>query len=163
MLSKYSIFTVLILGLIVACSEPPFFMDYRNFKGEWPASEKIVFALNDSTDRPVNMMIYIRNNQHYPSSNLFLIAQLKTGDALLLCDTLEYAMANVQGQWLGKGFLEVKESKLWWKENYKLPRAKNLSLELEHASRFNGREQGMDLLEGVLGVGFGLEEISEDE
>ena len=44
MLSKYSIFTVLILGLIVACSEPPFFMDYRNFKGEWPASEKIVFV-----------------------------------------------------------------------------------------------------------------------
>ena len=81
----------------------------------------------------------------------------------MLCDTLEYAMANVQGQWLGKGFLEVKESKLWWKENYKLPRAKNLSVELEYASRFNGREQGMDLLEGVLGVGFGLEEISEDE
>ena len=163
MFSKYDIFSGLILGLIFACSEPHFFMEYRNFQGEWPASEKVVFALNDSTDRPVNMTIYIRNNQHYPFSNLFLIAQLKTGDSLLLCDTLEYAMANAQGQWLGKGFLEVKESKLWWKENYKLPRAKNLNVQLEHALRFNGSEEGMDPLEGVVGIGFAVEEILEDE
>ena len=163
MLSKYSIFSVLILGLIFGCSKPHFFMEYRNFEGQWPASEKVVFALKDSTDWPVNMMIYIRNNQHYPFSNLFLIAQLKTGDSLLLCDTLEYAMANAKGQWLGKGFLELKESKLWWKEKYKLPRAKNLNIQLEHALRFNGSEQGMDPLEGVVGVGFSVEEILEDE
>ena len=72
-------------------------------------------------------------------------------------------MANAEGQWLGKGFLEVKESKLWWKENYKLPRAKNLNVQLEHALRFNGSEQGMDPLEGVVGIGFAVEEILEDE
>ena len=95
-------------------------MDYRNFEGHWPALEKVVFDIDAPSDQPVNMMIYIRNNLQYPFSNLFLIARLKTGDSLLLCDTLEYAMANAQGQWLGKGFLEVKESKLWWKENYEL-------------------------------------------
>ena len=163
MFSKYSIFSVLIMGLIFACSEPLFFMEYRNFEGQWPASEKVVYSLKDSTDLPVNMMIYIRNNQHYPFSNLFLIAQLKSGDSLILCDTLEYAMANAQGQWLGKGFLELKESKLWWKEKYKLPRAKNLNIQLEHALRFNGSEKGMDPLKGVVGVGFSVEEILEDE
>ena len=163
MLSKYSIFSVLILGLIFGCSKPHFFMEYRNFEGQWPASEKVVFALKDSTDWPVNMMIYIRNNQHYPFSNLFLIAQLKTGDSLLLCDTLEYAMANAEGQWLGKGFLELKESKLWWKEKYKLPRAKNLNVQLEHALRFNDSEQGMDPLEGIISVGFAVEEMATNE
>jgi hypothetical protein len=72
-------------------------------------------------------------------------------------------MANAQGQWLGKGFLEVKESKLWWKENYELPTAENLNVQLEHALRFNRSERGMDSLEGIVGVGFAVEEISEDE
>ena len=162
MFSKHTILSVLILGLIFACSKPPFFMDYQDFDGHWPALKKVVFDIDAPSDQPVNMMIYIRNNRQYPFSNLFLIARLKTGDSLLLCDTLEYAMANEQGQWLGKGFLEVKESKLWWKENYELPTADNLNVQLEHALRFNGSEQGMDPLLGIVGVGFAVE-ILEDE
>lgn len=163
MLSKYLIFSVLILSLIFACDKPQYFMDYRNFEGHWPASEKVVFDIEASIDQPVNMMIYIRNNQQYPFSNLFLIARLKMGDSLLLCDTLEYAMANAQGQWLGKGFLEVKESKLWWKENYELPTTENLNVQLEYALRFNGSESGMDPLKGIVSVGFAVEEILKDE
>lgn len=162
MVSRHFVFLGMLLGLIFGCGEPRLFMDYRNFDGQWPASEKVVFQI-DAPDQPVNMMIYIRNNQAYPFSNLFLIAQLKTGDSLLLCDTLEYAMANAHGQWLGKGFLEVKESKLWWKENYRLPSAENLNVQLEHALRSNGSEQAMDPLEGVVGVGFALEEIAKDD
>lgn len=138
-------------------------MDYRNFEARWPVSEKAIFSLDFLTDQPVNLMIHIRNNQRYPFSNLFLIASLKAEDSLLVCDTLEYAMANSKGVWLGKGFLEVKESQLLWKENYELPLVENLSVELEHALRFNGNEQGMDLLEGIVGVGFAVEEILKDE
>lgn len=159
MLSKYHLFSGLILSMLFACGKPALFMDYRNFEGHWPASEKVIFDIDPLTYQPVNMMIYLRNNQHYPFSNLFLIARLKTGDSLLVCDTLEYAMANAQGQWLGRGFLDVKESKLWWKENYELPIAENLNVQLEHALRYNGSEQGMDSLEGIVGVGFAVEEI----
>jgi hypothetical protein len=34
---------------------------------------------------------------------------------------------------------------------------------LEHALRFNRSQRGMDSLEGIVGVGFAVEEISEDE
>jgi len=163
MLSKYYIFSAFILSIIFACSKPQVFMDYRNFDGQWPSSEKVFFDIVDSTDQPVNLMIYIRNNQRYPFSNIFLIARLKTGDSLLLCDTLEYTMANAKGQWLGKGFLEVKESKLWWKENHELSTTQNLKVQLEHALRFNGSEKSMDTLEGIVGVGFAMEEILKDE
>ena len=138
-------------------------MNYKDFNGHWPVYEKVLFTLDKGTENPVNLMIYIRNNKQYPYSNLFLIAKLKTGDSLLLCDTLEYAMTNARGQWLGKGFLEVKESKLWWRENYQLPAVENISVELEHALRSNNSEQGLDNLEGIVGVGFAVEEIQEDE
>ena len=89
--------------------------------------------------------------------------RLKTGDSILVCDTLEYAMATSQGAWLGSGFLEVKESKLWWKENYQLPRVENLNVELEHVLRLNGSEKGMDSLEGIVSVGIGVEEMNSNE
>ena len=138
-------------------------MNYKDFNGQWPVYEKVLFTLDEGTENPVDLMIYIRNNKHYPYSNLFLIAKLKTGDSLLLCDTLEYAMADPRGKWLGKGFLEVKESKLWWRENYQLPAVENINVQLEHALRSNNSEKGLDNLEGIVGVGFAVEEIQEDE
>ena len=138
-------------------------MNYKDFNGNWPVYEKVLFTLDKGSENPVNLMIYIRNNKQYPYSNLFLIAKLKTGDSLLLCDTLEYAMADARGKWLGKGFLEVKESKLWWRENYQLPAVENINVQLEHALRSNNSEQGLDNLEGIVGVGFAMEEIQEDE
>ena len=77
MLSKYPIFSLLILSMIFACGKPHHFMDYRNFEGHWPALKKVVFDIDAPSDQPVNMMIYIRNNRQYPFSNLFLIARLK--------------------------------------------------------------------------------------
>ena len=138
-------------------------MNYKDFNGHWPVYEKVLFTLDKGSENPVNLMIYIRNNKQYPYSNLFLIAKLKTGDSLLLCDTLEYAMADARGKWLGKGFLEVKESKLWWRENYQLPAVENINVQLEHALRSNNSEKGLDNLEGIVGVGFAVEEIQEDE
>ena len=163
MISKFSTLSSLTIGFIFSCSEPTFFMNYKDFNGHWPVYEKVLFTLDKGSENPVNLMIYIRNNKQYPYSNLFLIAKLKTGDSLLLCDTLEYAMADARGKWLGKGFLEVKESKLWWRENYQLPAVENINVQLEHALRSNNSEQGLDNLEGIVGVGFAMEEIQEDE
>lgn len=163
MISKFSTLSLLTIGFIFSCSKPTFFMNYKDFNGHWPVYEKVLFTLDKGTENPVNLMIYIRNNKQYPYSNLFLIAKLKTVDSLLLCDTLEYAMADARGKWLGKGFLEVKESKLWWRENYQLPAVENINVQLEHALRSNNSEQGLDNLEGIVGVGFAVEEIQEDE
>ena len=163
MISKFSTLSLLTIGFIFSCSKPTFFMNYKDFNGHWPVYEKVLFTLDKGIENPVNLMIYIRNNKQYPYSNLFLIAKLKTGDSLLLCDTLEYAMADASGKWLGKGFLEVKESKLWWRENYQLPAVENINVQLEHALRSNNSEQGLDNLEGIVGVGFAVEEIQEDE
>ena len=163
MFRQYYIFLLLILGGLSACNSSSLFIKYQNFDGSWLASDQAIFSLDSYTHLPVNLMIYVRNNHRYPFSNLFLIARLKSGDSILVCDTLEYAMATSQGAWLGSGFLEVKESKLWWKENYQLPRVENLNVELEHVLRFNGSEQGMDSLEGIVSVGIGVEEMNSNE
>ena len=136
-------------------------MEYKNFNDRWPSKEKAVFKINPISKQELNLIIYIRNDYRYPFSNLFLIATLKEDNNILTRDTLEFEMADTKGNWLGSGFMELKESKLWWKENFEIPDEKKLTAEIEHAVRFNGVEDGIDGLEGIVGVGLALEAISK--
>lgn len=161
MLKNWIVSGVCFLG-VQSCNNSDLYLNYYDFKDKWEANEKVVFELNPEPIEPVNLMIYLRNDNRYGFSNIFLIATLKEGDKTLLCDTLEYLMADPKGKWLGVGFLELKESKLWWKENFDFPQGKNITATLEHAVRHAGSEKGIKDLEGIVGVGLSIEKI-EDE
>ena len=150
-------FVLVIFLCLPACNEKSLFSRYVNFSDSWKIDEKIIFKIDSIIQKPVNLIICLRNNNLYPFSNIFLIASLKKQDSLLLCDTLEYQMADPEGKWLGSGFLEVKESKLLWKENFEFPKNEKIEIEIEQATRFNGKKDGVNNLEGILGVGFSIE------
>ena len=137
-------------------------MNYHDFKDKWEVNEKVIFDLNPESTEPVNLMIYLRNDNRYIFSNIFIIATLKEGDKTLSCDTLEYAMADPKGEWLGAGFLELKESKLWWKEDFDFPQGENITATLEHAVRHDGSEEGLKDLEGIIGVGLSIEKTRNE-
>ena len=151
---------IFIFVSICSCEDSKLLMEYKSFTDRWPAKEKVVFKIKPYSKQEVNLIIYIRNDYRYPFSNLFLIASLREGNKLLIRDTLEYKMADAEGNWLGSGFMELKESRLWWRENFEIPDKKNLTAEIEHAVRLNGAEDGIDGLEGIVGVGLALEAIS---
>ena len=70
-------------------------------------------------------------------------------------DTLEYEMADVDGTLLGDGFSDVKESKLFYKENVRL-RSK-YKVHIKQAVRENGKVPGVTALNGITDVGFRIE------
>jgi len=80
------------------------------------------------------------------------------GDEVLIQDTLEYAMAAPDGTWLGKGFTELKESKLWWKEGVVFPEKRPLKIKVAQAVRNNGSAEGVFKLEGILSIGISIED-----
>ena len=108
----------------------------------------------------VNFILHIRNNNNYAFSNIFLIASVEVDGELFSRDTLEYELANSKGEWLGDGFTEVKESRLWWKEDFIVPKGEQINVMIEHAVRSNGIENGIDNLEGIIGVGLSTEKIN---
>ena len=152
---------ILFLSITSSCEDSKLQMEFKNFNESWSSEEKVVFNINPISKQDVNLFIYIRNDYRYPFSNLFLIASLREDNNILTRDTLEFEMADTKGNWLGSGFMELKESKLWWKEKFEIPDEKKLTAEIEHAVRFNGDEIGIDRLEGIVGVGFALEAISK--
>ena len=87
-----------------------------------------------------------------------MIATLKAGDQQVLQDTLEYAMAAPDGSWLGIGFTELKESKLWWKKGIKIPTERPVQIEISQAIRVNGSANGVTELKGIVSVGISIED-----
>ena len=150
---------ILISVLIYSCSENLQVADYTAIPGgSWGKDKAVEFTFTETdTLSQRNMFILIRNDEHYPYSNLFLITELGFPNGETIRDTLEYEMATLDGQWLGKGYGSIKENKLWYKENIVFPVNGVYTLQISHAMRKNGNVSGIVDLPGITDVGFEIE------
>ena len=155
---NYLLFT-LVLVLSISCSERLQVSQYTAIPGgQWSKDSPVEFNFSqlDSTANH-NVFIQVRNDESYPYSNLFLIAELEFPNGETIRDTLEYEMASADGQWLGKGFGSIKENKLWYKENIVFPVNGVYTLQISHAMRKNGNVDGINNLQGITDIGFEIE------
>ena len=157
---RSSFLCALVLMLVlVSCSTNLVFSEYKAMKeGKWQMDEVVHFEFSGmDTTVAHNMFINIRNDDTFPFSNLFLIAELEYPDGNTLKDTLEYKMAESTGEWLGKGLGSIKENKLWFRENVVFPDSGVYKVSISHAMRKNGDVEGVHILEGITDVGLEIE------
>jgi gliding motility-associated lipoprotein GldH len=111
------------------------------------------------TINPYNLFLNVRNNNDYPFNNMYLIVSLREPGKkpTIKIDTLEYQMADVDGTLLGEGFTDVKESKLWYLENYVFNRIGNYKVEVVQAVRATGEVNGVAELKGITELGLRIE------
>jgi gliding motility-associated lipoprotein GldH len=149
--------SLLILLLCASCGgKETLFREDQNTPNGWRLDQPAVFTIQENLSAPVDLYIHLRNDQAYPFSNIFLVATVKSKDSLIESDTLEYAMAKSNGEWLGTGFSSVKESKLWWKENWQTQATFPLTIEIAQANRVSGREKAAAQLAGIVSVGLSI-------
>ena len=77
-------------------------------------------------------------------------------------DNLDYRMAETIGKLLGTGYTDVKENKLWYKEQVVFNETGEYTVNIQHAMRENGKVNGVIELEGVTDVGFRVENIIDN-
>ena len=159
-LNKIKIVIAFVLTSSISCTSQAGFTNYESVAKEGLSPRPVIFKIPSSAlkENPQNLFIRIRNNTEYEFSNIFLIATLKAGDQQVLQDTLEYAMAAPDGSWLGIGFTELKESKLWWKKGIKIPTERPVQIEISQAIRVNGSATGVTELKGIVSVGISIED-----
>ena len=156
-----SVFSVLFLAVglvsISSCDRNRVFDEYKSLSG-WNKDSLVRFELeNIDSSRVYDLFINIRNNSEYQYSNLFLITEIKFPQGKVISDTLEYEMTRPNGEWLGTGFGDVKENKLWYKENVKFDEPGKYKVTIQQAMRKNGEVDGIQELEGITDVGFRIE------
>ena len=155
-------FIVLVSFLVlVSCDANKVFDSYKTVPNKWNKDSIISFNFKaPDTTNQYNLFINIRNTNDYPFSNLFLIAEINYPNGKVLKDTLEYKMTKPNGELLGVGFSDLKENKLWYK-GYDKPfvfnEAGDYVISFQHAMRINGKEEGLDNLEGITDIGFRVE------
>ena len=158
--SFYLVHMVCASLLLGSCASDSGYVTYQTTAQEGLSTSPVIFVLPEQvTDTLIkNVFIRLRNDNTYPFANIFLIASLTAGGELVTQDTLEYAMAAPDGKWLGTGFTEVKESKLWWKEGVVFPAARPLKISSSQAVRNNGVAEGVSKLKGIVAVGISIED-----
>jgi gliding motility-associated lipoprotein GldH len=162
MQSKFQFITVFLVFLFVSCDSNQVFDEYKSVPNQWQKDDIVEFEFAPTdTLSSYNLFINLRNNNDYKFNNLFLIAEIDYPNGKSVVDTLEYKMAQPNGEFLGTGFTDIKENKLWYKENFTFNESGLYHIKLQHAMRENGNIEGVDALEGVTDIGFRIENINK--
>lgn len=146
---------------LVSCESDMVFSETKAMDGYWGQDEVVEFQLPQLDSlRNYNLFVNIRNTNEYKYNNIFLIVSINFPYGKTVTDTLEYRMANPDGSWMGQGVGNVKENKLWYKENVRFFEDGNYNVTIEQAMRNNGAVEGVLKLDGITDVGLSIEEAT---
>ena len=142
----------IVLFLVSSCKNDSEQVFMKNLDGKWnkKTEQKFDFKITDAQN-PKNIIFVVRNNNDYPYSNIRMIVnfwdmQTKKKST----DTLNYIMAEPNGDWIGKGFGDTKEIQFQYKLNYQFPANGDYSIGIIQAMR-------NDNLPGIEDIGVKIE------
>lgn len=160
---RNTLFLFLIVLGLTSCGNNDTFNQYNSLENSiWKADNIIEFKVEiEDTISQNNLFINIRNNKDYEFNNLFLISKIEFPDGFRVVDTLEYEMTDKLGNFLGSGYTDIKENKLFYKEKVRFNQKGNYLIKVGQAMRKNGNIQGLDSLKGITDVGLSIESIIE--
>lgn len=162
--NKIILFFLVVCFVFIGCDEHHVFDKYQSVPNKWDKDSVISFKITppDSTEA-YNLFVNLRNTNAYKYNNLFLIVEMVFPHGKTVKDTLEYRMAEPSGKLLGTGFTDVKENKLWYKEQVVFNETGEYTVNIQHAMRESGKVNGVKELEGVTDVGFRIESITNSK
>lgn len=158
------VFVVMIcFGVFISCDSNRVFDEYKSVPNKWHKDSIINFNITPpDTISNYNLFVNLRNTNEYKFSNLFLIVEMNFPNGKVIKDTLEYRMAKPNGEFLGEGFSDIKENKLWYKEGVVFNESGEYKVNIQHAMRMNGEVQGVENLEGITDIGFRIEKYLDN-
>ncbi|WGK65753.1 gliding motility lipoprotein GldH [Croceiramulus getboli] len=155
-------FGLLLIAGMMSCDQHGVYHEYQDLPAQWHQDSTVTFQLKmEDSLQPYDAFITLRNTNDYPFSNLFLITKMEFPYGKVITDTLEYRMAASDGQWLGTGFSELKENKLWYKEQVRFRESGVYHLHIRPAMRRMGEVQPLQALPGITQVGLRIERVEE--
>ena len=144
---------------LMSCNPDIQFIDYNSINGLWhkDSVQNFNFELNISEKTAYNSFINLRINEDYIFNNIFLIVTIRDSVNIVSIDTMEHKLVDKYGKFLGSKRINIVDNSLLHKENISLDSEKKYFVSIEHAMRVINKVGGLELLEGVVDVGFKIE------
>lgn len=148
----HKVLGLLMVLFLVGCNASGEDVIMNSVDNKWNKKSVQKFNLEiKDPQNPKNIIFVVRNNNEYPYSNIRFIVNLKNiKEKTSQIDTLNYILANPNGEWLGTGFGETKETLFQYKLNYKFPKEGAYEVDVQHAMR-------NDILPGIEDIGIKVE------
>lgn len=144
---------------LIACDQQRVYDRYTSVGiSGWEKENLVSFQFEVSDTLEVyDLFIQLRNTSEFEYSNLYLITELQYPNGFHVVDTLEYKMTDSYGHWLGTGFTDIKENKLFYREGFNFPETGVYDINIQQAMRKRDELEGIESLKGVSDVGFRIE------
>jgi len=161
--NRILLFYLMFSLLIVSCDSNSVYDNYKSIPNSWHKDSIVSFKVTppDSTNA-YNLFVNLRNTTTYKYNNLFLIVEMVFPHGKTIKDTLEYKMAEPNGKLLGEGYMDIKENKLWFKQDIVFKEKGEYTINIQHAMRENGKVNGIIELEGITDIGFRIENLIKE-
>ncbi|MEI6137897.1 MAG: gliding motility lipoprotein GldH [Mariniphaga sp.] len=142
-MSRYFLILCLLGAFISACNQKIVVEDYQSLKhSEWHQDSLLVFEMNiPDTKKVYDLSFNVRNEGHYPYSNLWVFVTVTPPSGKSLTDTLELTLAKPSGEWMGSGLGDLYDQKYPYKKTVFFPEIGKYTI---------GVRQGMRTQTGIL-------------
>jgi gliding motility-associated lipoprotein GldH len=111
MKNKYFLPLLVLSILVLTSCDPNMVYDQFRATGEnsWSWDEQQIFEVEmENPDEYYNIYVSVRHTKEYPKSNLYLFLSIQGPNDAVSHDTIDVAIADTRGRWLGDGFGDVK-------------------------------------------------------
>ena len=146
------VITLAMTLLITSCSSNVTYTESHVMKDRvWRLMDVKSFNVQITDTAAINDIFFtIRSGTDYPYRNIFLFVSTFAPDGNILTDTLEYFLTDDKGVRYGKGFGDVRELKLPYREYVFFPQRGEYKFRVQHGMRIED-------LRGVYDIGLRVE------
>jgi gliding motility-associated lipoprotein GldH len=122
----------------------------------WHLSDNPEFKVNiNDTVVHADVFFSIRTGSAYPFRNIwFFVSATSPNGKTTITDTLQYDLADQRGEWYGKGFGDIHELKLPYRQNVFFPAKGTYHFKIQHGMRIGD-------LKGVYDIGLRIEKTGK--
>lgn len=150
----------LLFSSLISCAEGEVYYRFHHIeKGKWYRDSSLIFTMDSLKIRggaTYDVTIEISSGYLYPYRNLWLQIDHNLADSLFRSDTLQYRLANENGQWLGSGVGGLNQLSLPYLSSLPLDTAQHYWLSIRQM-------MSDDPLIGIEKVGVKVKEVNKKE
>jgi len=135
--SRIFLGALLALFLIHGCNSNVIHNETKDIPGsEWNKNQILSYDFKiEDTLQPYNVYLSVRNTSKYRFRNLYLFIETTSPRGNTVRDTFECMLADDRGRWYGKGWGDVYENKIPYKEYIRFPAKGTYGMKIEQAMR----------------------------
>jgi len=143
---SYNVLIFSFIILLVSCMGNSVFHENQSLKsGKWNASDSLVFkALINDTVQPHSIFLSLRNRGSYSFSNFYAFISTHAPSGAVRTDTVEFALADRHGRWMGKGFGDLWQTTRPFKLGIRFPHTGIYTFTVKQGMRVESLEGIMD-------------------